>query len=282
MRKQVFVKQRTPEWLAWKKGKLGASDMASLTLDNPHRSPLMTFHKIVMEEETPVNSFMQRGIDLEPLARAMASERLGIKFEEACFEHVSRPYLIASLDGWCEGQGGIELKVSDGKVFELAEKGIVDPMYMPQCQTQMLVSVYGETFFGVYSEKRDEMAIVFVKKDNEMCDRIEAISDDFMRRIREGDAPEPIEIDYPRFSDNTKLAPRVLHAKEQAAFWDKEYKSLKSEAIAQVGSRNAYLGELKITRSERPGNVDYDLIPELIGKNLDQYRKDRVVSYRFS
>ena len=285
MRKQVEIRQRTPNWFAWRKGKIGASDVSAIIGENPFKTALELFEQKMLDTSTPVNDAMQRGIDYEDEARQAACNSLGIAYEEACFEHCSRPYLISSLDGWKEGQGALEIKVPGKDAHALAMGGMIPSYYIPQCQAIMLVTKTDSMFYASYDPATKQLATVMIKRDSELCDRIEQAAEDFHRRMINFDPPEPSERDYPRFADANGLELRVREAKlklEELKAWEKVYDGLKEEAIAQTGNRNAYLGEMRITKVISKGRIQYKDIPQLKELDLEAFRSHPVTSYRIS
>lgn len=133
--------QGTPEWLAWRAGRVGGSDIAAIvglspfpdgTRDHVFREKLGTWTR-------PVNEAMRRGIILEPWARLIYTERTGHPAPPACVEMDGCPWAAASLDGLC-GSRILELKCGGWQLHSAALMGEVPDYYAAQVQWQMLVS----------------------------------------------------------------------------------------------------------------------------------------------
>lgn len=277
MRKQVYLRQRTPEWYLWRKGKIGASSIGKII-----STPFTAWEEVINEKEKPITFAMQKGIDFEDVAREAANKHYGTDFQEACFEHVYKPYIIASLDGWCDGIGGLEVKVSEGKNFDMAKSGILPEIWKPQLNQQMLVTNVKDWFFSCHNPSTHESAHLHIKRDDYLCEVIERAAEEFKRRVDELDPPEPSEEEYMRFADRESIVPRYRELVELEKRAKKEKEALRDRILAATGNRNAYLGDLRITKSFDKGRIDYDKIEVLSTINLDLYRKAPIEKYRLS
>jgi putative phage-type endonuclease len=280
--RKIEIQQRTPEWHAWRRKGIGSSDIAAVMGLNPFK----TAKQVLKEKHSGkisnfVNEAMQRGIDFEDEAREAVSRKLGIKFEPACLENVKRPYMIASVDGW-SGSQGIEIKVPSKRenYMMVSLDSLVPDLYIPQCQHDMCVTGLPEWLYVAYDDKEKVFADVLVKRDDFMCEKIERACDEFHQMMVNYVPSE--EDDYPFFEDTEGFEEQIREAEELSKIWSEKYEVLKDKAIAQVGARNAYLGNLRITKSTRAGAVDYKRIEALKGVDLNQYRKDPVISWRIS
>lgn len=282
MRKQVQIEQRSDLWHAWRKGKIGCSDVPVIMEESPWKSPLMLWQEKMEGISRPPSASMQRGIDYEDEARQEACIKLGVSWSPACFEHSRIPYMIASVDGWCDGVGALEIKVPTKEEYHLAAMSkIVPAHYHSQLQAIMMVTDTKDIWYVSYWPETKKVNPILVKKDDEHCERIEGAIKDFYERMQNAQPPEE-KIDRPFFEDVDELAPKILYAQEQYSKWKKEYEDLRDLAISKTGSQNAMLGNLKITKVVRPGNVNYSQIPQLKNVDLESFRKEPIVSYRFS
>lgn len=274
MRKQVMIEQRTPEWFAWKKGRIGASDAPALLGVSPWKTKLGLYEEKVKEKALFINDAMRAGTEYEALALEAACEELKVDYKPACFDHPYREYMCASLDGWNENQGVLELKLANKDDHELAKAGIVPEKYVPQLQAQMANAVTTNAVYGSYVVKNDEIwdiAFVMVRKDIEVVERIEQEAEEFYERIISFNEPEPTERDFVAFK-NPELEKMFLDASQMLEFWENMKETARQKIIRFTGERNATLGCLKVTKSYPRGRVDYKAIPELKGVNLDLYR----------
>ena len=111
--------QRTEEWFAERLGHASASrfkDILAKTKSGPSASRKNYATQLVCEiltgkrEETYVNAAMQRGTDIEPMARMAYESRTGEIVQEAGFLKHALLRAGASPDGLIGEDGGMEIK----------------------------------------------------------------------------------------------------------------------------------------------------------------------------
>jgi len=282
MRKQVFIEQRTPEWFAWRKNKIGASDVPVIMRESPFKTPLMLWEEKCMDVERKLTKSMEKGIHYEDEAREAACVKLGVKFKPACFEHVSNPYMIASLDGWCEDNGALEIKVPREEDHLAALGKVVPSHYMPQLQAIMLVTNMNHMWYCSYNPERKQLANILVKKDNGYCDQILEASESFYKSMIDLEPPEAIDKDYVKVDDIEGLAKMYLDIDNQYQEAKNKKEELRDAILKLAGNRNATFGNLKVTKFIEQGRIDYAKIPELRNVNLDLYRKKPIEKFRIS
>ncbi len=111
--KIVTFKQKSNEWLEWRRQGIGASD-APIVLG---LSKYMKPHKLWMikrglSPEQRINAYVEeRAQKVENAARAWIEMEMGYNYPASCAESVKYPWMKASLDGWCyEIQSAMEAK----------------------------------------------------------------------------------------------------------------------------------------------------------------------------
>jgi len=65
-------------------------------------------------------------------------------------------------------------------------------------------------------------------------------------------------------------------------YLEEKDKEIRRKALDLVGHKNGYIGDLRITRSLRSGIVDYKKLVDDYHVDVEKYRKEPVISYRFS
>lgn len=144
--KIISLEQGTPEWLAWRKGGIGASDAPILLNGSHFKRTFETFldqHITGKEDDTPKNEFiMNRGKEFEPQARTWYERRFYVQAPPICVESIPYPFIRASLDGWLPTPRiTLEIKYADQESHRLAlEKNEVTPKYTPQLLHQCLAT----------------------------------------------------------------------------------------------------------------------------------------------
>jgi hypothetical protein len=211
------VEQGTPEWLALRCGLLTASEMKNIiTPKKLEPSDTMTHvydilaQRITGYTQPSYQSYdMERGNFEEPLARAMYAEKYGCEVQEVGFVTNDKwGFTIGcSPDGLVVGQRrGIEIKsrAQDSQVATIVT-GEIEPTFMLQMQTCMLVLEYEEWEFISYSGGL-EMYPVRVPADKAMQAKIIAAATAFEGKVA---------VAMAKYKENSKglyLAPRTVFA----------------------------------------------------------------------
>lgn len=136
MEASLEMTQGTEEWLRLRKTKITATDVAVILGLNPYKSSQQLYHEKRSESiENKRNAAMQRGIDLEPIARELYEITVGVKVYPKV---IIKDWAMASLDGMSEdGKKIVEIKCPGEKDHNLAKSGKIPEIYYPQCQFQM-------------------------------------------------------------------------------------------------------------------------------------------------
>jgi putative phage-type endonuclease len=270
--KIVKVQQNTPEWMNWRKSRIGASDCAAIMGQDPFRT-----EKDVRKEKKGshipyTTAAMKRGHDLEPSARLWAEKELGAIFRPVCLEAEENDFMAASLDGYDFIQDmAIEIKCPriNSPVWEEIKDGIIPVYYCWQMQHQMFVSGLKEIHLIAYDGVsgvcltlgRDEPMIVdLVSK--ERC---------FWESLNEDDSSE-----LPVIHDETLI--RALETRSRAKA---ELESAEKIIFSKVTMPCSCAG-FKIQQQSRKGIVRYKDIPELKGVNLESYRGEDITFWKIS
>jgi len=91
-------------------GRIGGTDVAAILGLNPWRTKLDVYNRIVHGLRDPMNPAMQRGLDVEPVLRAMYVTETGVSLIEphpgviASEEH---EFAAVSPDDWAVREGGV-------------------------------------------------------------------------------------------------------------------------------------------------------------------------------
>ena len=148
--KRVTHTQGSADWLTWRRGGLGGSDIAAILGLSPYPDGTRenVFREKVHGWEKPQNGAMYRGTVLEPHARAAYMRHARCQARPVCVEMDGCPWARVSLDGLCDNGAVIaserlewilELKAPGWETHDLALAGCVAEHFEVQCQWQMLV-----------------------------------------------------------------------------------------------------------------------------------------------
>ena len=172
--KLVELDQKSDAWKQWRATGIGASD-APIILDlSPHMKPHTLWEiKCGLRQGKPFSSFVEeRAQNVENAARAYVEMEIGKNYPPVCMEDVERPWMKASLDGFCQELNSLlEAKwVASGK-----ETGLIVAHHWIQLQHQMAVSgcddaIYvrsndGVRFFPVIVKRNDDYIAMMIEEE---------------------------------------------------------------------------------------------------------------------
>lgn len=275
----IDLEQGTPEWHALRKTKITATD-ASVIMGASHwKTRIQLYHeKLSNDAPTPPNERMQRGIDLEPVARDLFILNHGYICQPCV---VVNDWAMASLDGIDEtGKILVEIKCPGEKDHAVALSGKVPDHYYPQLQHQMWVCDVQEMYY--FSFDGVDGVTVKVKRDDEYVEKMINEEYKFFMCLQQKTPPEPSEGDYIERNDDIwqQCASQWTSVTSQIKELEKEEEELRKQLIFLSGESNSKGAGISLCQVVRKGNVDYAKIPELKGVDLDKYRKGSINSWR--
>ena len=277
----IELEQGSPEWHLFRKTKITATD-ASVIMGASHwKTRIQLYHeKLSDAPPTPPNERMQRGIDLEPVARDLFTLQTGIQVMPRV---VIKDWAMASLDGIDYlGHNIVEIKCPGEKDHAVAVSGKIPDHYYPQVQHQIYVCdvqfAYYFSFDGI------DGVLVKVERDQKYIDKMVEEEKKFYECLINKTPPEPSEGDYIERNDPIweQCASRWRSVNETIRELEKEEEELRKQLIFLSGESNTKGAGISLCQVQRKGNVDYSKIPELKNVNLDLYRKSAINSWRIT
>ena len=178
------MQQRTEEWLTARAGKVTASCLDDVMAAKTTAGYQNYMAKLICErltgraEQTPVSAAMQRGTDLESLARDFYVVETGAMVEEVGFyEHPSILNSGASPDGIIGTDGLIEIKCPNTAThIKTLESKKPSLKYMRQMQWQMACTGRLWCDFVSFDDRLPEHLSFFctrIERDDEMIAELE-------------------------------------------------------------------------------------------------------------
>lgn len=173
----IEVQQGTEQWFASRLGKATASrikDVIAKTKTGYSTSRKNYALELALEritgnrQEGFTSSAMQRGTDMEPIARAAYESLTGeIVDEVGLIDHPSIPMSAASPDGLVGVDGLIEIKVPNSAThLDVLTAKRADPQYLPQMMWQMACTGRKWVDFVSYDDRFPEHLRLFVHRVN--------------------------------------------------------------------------------------------------------------------
>lgn len=277
----VDLHQNTPEWMAFRSDRLGASDASIILGINKWKTPLQLWNeKLGLNEPEQQNFAMTRGHALEDLARKTFTEYTGYEVEPKIFVHPEYNFMMASLDGITEDlQTAVEIKCNGRENHELALKGQIPDYYNAQMQHQMFVCELNWMYYFSFDGK-DGVHIIVGREEKFIKNMIEKELE-FYRCMKEFIPPNMIEKDFTirRDCEWAEASKQYLYAKQKLKKYITQEKEARLALIRLSDEKNTTGSGVKLSKIFRKGLVDYKKIPELSCVDLDLYRSDPVISW---
>lgn len=277
--KKINFEQGSEKWLAFRKDKIGGSDIPSiLALEGAYKSRNALLEEKVTGKTKDVTAFEQalfdRGHELEAVARERLEKHLGYALPPLVVQSKTNDLFIASLDGFNEERMEIlEVKsTKNADKLAQAEREEATDIYYAQVQWQLLITGARYAHLAVINSETEELFAMQIVPNEEYQSKILASVAKFVDDKTKAVAPitdlQSTALDYIERSKRT--------ISEYKKLIDIEEEKIKQEATKILDEYKATKidnGKVKIEWTERKGNVEYSEIPELKGVDLDKYRK---------
>jgi putative phage-type endonuclease len=269
------LKQQTPEWHDYRKGKIGASLAPVIMGVSPWQTPYQLWEEILEIRPPKIQTeSMKRGLDLEQIARNQFEIATGIPVYDAVYQHDEIDWMFASLDGYSpDGQTIVEIKCPGLQDQESARAGIIPEKYYPQLQHQIAVTNANKCFYVSYDGH--DIAIVQAYRDQDYIDELIEAEKEFVRRVRTFDAPAMTERDVVSRKDSEWKAATDLYSYLVAyqKNLERRIEKTKNDIIELSQGKNCKGNSISLTKVARKGQIDYSQIPELEKVDIEKYRK---------
>lgn len=279
--KIIDIQQNTPEWIELRQSKIGASDAPIIMGVSPWKKPNELWEEKLGFKKSSFNSdAMQRGHQLEPVARAMCEKYFECALYPVIGIHDENDWAMASFDAYNENGLIVEIKCPGKVDHQTALDGKIPDKYYPQLQHQMYVAncidMYYCSFDGV------NCVYVHVKRNDQYIDQMIQKELEFYQCMIQRIPPVYIaQIEEPIWAD---YMTQLMQAKDQIKLLDGLQKDLMSKLTQLAGESEAQGMGFKLSKIERRGNIDYEAIVKEhnIDVNFDNYRKKSTFYYQAS
>ena len=275
--------QGSPEWLAFRKERIGASEAPSIMGISPYTTPYKLWLEKLGAYTQKDNAAMARGRALESTALECFEKKTGLCMFPKVVESKEHKFLIASLDGLDLDQKNIvEIKCNGAKNHEMALKGNIPIYHYAQLQHQLMCTGLEMVYYFSYDGK--DGVIIEVGREDEYIKTMVALEKKFYDCMINFEPPKLNERDFISMEDEqfVSIATRLLELRQNRKLIESEEEYLTKELINKAGGLNVIGGGIQITKVLRKGNVDYGSIPEIKGIDLDKWRKEATESWRIT
>lgn len=271
----VQLTQGSAEWHAYRQSRRNASESAAVLGVNPWMTPYQLWLAKTGRAQERVTHAMQRGVQLEPVARAAYEAHTGLVMQPLVLE--AGEY-SASLDGLTlEGDLLVEIKCplrgTRSDLWQNVRAGKVPEHYRVQVQHQLMVAGAARAHLWVFDGERG--LLTEIERDEAVMGRIRAgwetfaphLTADTPPPLGDGDAQHRIDAAWLRaaqtFTEARQRADQAAAALEEA----------RKVLLALASHPKEHGAGVTVTRYWKQGSVDYKRIPELQGVDLSRYRK---------
>lgn len=272
------AQQGSPEWLEFRRTRIGASDANTIMGMSPKFKPIDLWkEKTQRIEPRKKTDRMQRGIDLEPIARFAFELEMGACFPAAVALSSEYDWMMASLDGLSQDRkSALEIKCPGEKDLQCALDGEVPEKYIYQLQHQMYVLELDKIYYFSFDGKSGKVLEVYANKalQSKMIEK----ELEFYTHLTLDTEPN----DYPLITsqDWIDVSAKWLDVRTQIERLEKEEQNYRETLITMANQADAQGGGIRLRKTTRQGNVDYSKIPELKGIDVEKYRKPETTSFR--
>ena len=273
------LEQNTPEWLRWRLEGIGSSDAPVIMGEGAFKTRrLLWAIKTGRAREFAGNPASRRGHALEQTARRAYERHLGVQMEPLCLVHDKLEWMRASLDGLSfDGSTILEIKCPLSiRDLNAAQQGRVPSHYYGQLQHQLEVTGAREAHYWSFNGRVGRL--VRIRPDRDYMKRLVDEEGEFWMRVKENRWPEIDDKELDLSSDprwrSVALQYRRARARLDAATAQEQKLRLFLERMATA--RRTFGCGVEVLKSFRRGTIDYTVIPQLSGVDLETFRKHRV------
>lgn len=170
MKKPIVIEldQGTPEWLSWRKTKIGAADSAIILGQSPWTTREQLWLTKMGMYEVEETDAMKRGKELEPIVRELLMIEYGMFIKPIIYQHGEYDWMIASLDGIADDGEIFEIKCPGMNTHQWAVDGYIPNYYQTQMQHQMEVCQADRMTYVSYNPEHSQRLICLdVYRDDE-------------------------------------------------------------------------------------------------------------------
>lgn len=274
------MEQRTAEWLEMRKDKIGASDAPVIMRKSPWKTPYQLWReKLGLVDEKGSTFAMDRGNELEPIAKRALEDKLGMALQPQIRLHNQRSWMMASMDAVSlDNRTVAEIKCPGKDDHATALAGQVPEKYYPQLQHQMEVCGVDEVYY--FSYHGDENALLRITRDEKYIKQLLIEEEKFYECVMNFEPPALTPNDYV-WQDSAKWAKLAQEYKDLLAIEDKK-EAIKKQLIELASGQNSRGGGIQLTKCLRKGAIDYKKIPHLKDVDLEPFRKESSEYWRIS
>lgn len=287
------MQQGTQEWLEFRRKGIGASDAPIIMGTGYGNDTKFKLYDRKIKGYEPAETYpMKHGKMLEPYAREAFIQLKGIPVKPTIEISNERPWQFASLDGYDEATNvAVELKCTlNHETHCKVDSGVIPDVYEAQLQHQMCVKALEWMYLVSYYQPKKEMQPLFaalkVYRNDSYIKNMLKEEEKFMECLMTKTPPELSQKDLVEMHDEqiSNLLSEYEKLSHMQKYCEEQKDMLKENIIKMIDPEvpGIRVGSFTVKKETREGTVDYKKIPELVGVNLDKYRKRGSEYWRIS
>ncbi|WP_405349198.1 MULTISPECIES: lambda-exonuclease family protein [Ruminobacter] len=308
---EVSLEQRSPEWLAWRKDGITATE-AVIVARGEHfgKTEADLFDEKIGKviPKNVSNKYIQRGVLYEDSVLSFFATNRNVSVKHSgCYQNKVLPFLKCSLDGECNLNGkSIDLEVkclAQQSFTELLEQGISSEIYRKywvQIQYQMLVTGYRQAFLCCALVDDDGMKKYqefFIQRDENYLRTLLTKVINFWLRVATYNSsaplPEPKKEEVSVSANNNQELQELIAQKQEIESKLKEIQQKIDDKFIEIqkemNEKNISkmdLGFGTYSKSEAKGSFDYKAFLAKKGvlitpEDENQFRKKSSIRWSF-
>ncbi len=278
--------QGSKEWHEFRRNHIGASEAFTIWNESPKAWYSLWEEKMAIKVNTFDSAPMRHGRETEPVARRWFNEYIGDIVWPDVKESPDLSFLSASLDGISpSGEILWEVKCpTSRRMIECATEGAIMPSHIYQMQQQMYVYGASRVYYHIYYND-DDSYVFDCFRDDKWLEEYLPKAEKFWGYVERGEPPFS-EWKTQEWQDNETwmlgLLKREEELKAKLKAVDVEKKTCIDSFWDITGGKSGMGKEITFTSCRRKGAVNYKMIPELKGVDLEEHRKDDIVFWKVS
>lgn len=282
--KKLQIEQGSVEWHEFRKNHIGSSDAPIIMNVSPWKTPYQLWReKLDLDPPQIINSAMQRGNELEPIARMLIEESFGQEFEPTVRISRTTEWMSASLDAISKDEKIVVEIKCPGKEDHFAAVGnLIPKKYFPQLQHQLAVCELDFMYYFSFDGANGKLLKVY--RDDEYINQMIQKESNFWECYQTLSPPPFSDKDFIERDDLPWLTASKdwLKTKAQLKELEELEEKQRKDLINLAGNNNCKGNGITLTKVIRKGMIDYEKVPVLKGYDLEPYRKSTIETWRIA
>ena len=278
--KHIALEQGSDEWLNFRKGKIGGSEIPTIMGVNPY----VKFNDYLQEKITGVSSevsdytkkIFAEGHEWEEKVRQNLNDGSNWFFKPAVLQSSLNENFFVSLDGIDEDlKLVLEIKSTTSKdILAKIKSGICPDSYYVQIQWQLFITNYSNAMLAVVDRNTGEVFTMTIDRDENKIQEIEIKALRILAMIHNPVVPY-IQLETVEVQQLGEKKQIILELKRRIKAIEEEMELAGEQLLKNFNAQKIEGCGVRIQWIQKKGNISWKKIPEvklLTEEYLDQFR----------